>query len=169
MHDYFHGCGNLDLDKGLALIGKFGVGKTTAFRVFHEYLKTKYPFNANLFIVSSVEDLINELNENDWVNKKHTNNLKIDARGGIYKDPKHILINEFGFQYGIKSYGTDVNELIEAWLMKRYDIFQQHKKVVHITSNFSKKEIEAKFHAKIVDRFKEMFNFIEFKGESLRK
>jgi DNA replication protein DnaC len=168
LHQYFHGQGQLDQNKGIALTGTYGVGKSTIFRVFHEYLRTKYPFNSNLFIIISIEDLISELNENDWVNKKYTNNNKEDMRGGKYNDPRHILVNEFGFQYNIKSFGTDVNELIEAWLMKRYDIFQQQKKLVHITTNFSKKELESKFHPKIVDRFKEMFNFIEYNGKSMR-
>lgn len=167
MFDYFHG--KLDTRKGIALFGNFGAGKTTAFKVFHTYLKTRYPFTSNLFVISSIEDLISELNNQNWIDRVLTNNKKTDPRGGSYNDPKHVLINEFGFRYNIKNYGTDVNELIEAWIMKRYDIFQQFGKVVHITSNFNAKELEEKFHTKIVDRFREMFEVKEFKGESLRK
>jgi DNA replication protein DnaC len=170
LHCYFHGQqGALDLNKGVALVGEFGLGKTTAFKVFHEYLKTYYPFNPNLFVVSSVEDLMNELNSSEWVNKKLTYNIDQSARGGNFKNPRHVLINEFGYMYAIKNYGTDVNQLIEAWIMKRYDIFQEFRKVTHITSNFSRMEISKNFHPKVVDRFKEMFNIITLEGKSLRK
>lgn len=169
LHNYFHGIeGEIDLNKGIALVGKFGVGKTTAMRVFHNYLKIYFPFHSNLFVFSTLEDLISELKCNDWTNKKLTYNLKETPSGGLYKDPRHVLINEFGHSYNIKSYGSDVNELIEAWIMKRYDIFQEHRKVVHITSNYGKKDLKEMFSEKLVDRFKEMFHFVELKGESKR-
>lgn len=170
LHSYFHGNEDeIPLGKGIALGGKYGVGKTTAFRVFHTYLKTVYRFTDRLFIISSVEDLIAELNQHTWINQKLTYNNVEDPRGGVRYNPRHVLINEFGYMYNIKSYGTDVNELIEAWLMKRYDIYQQYGKVVHITTNFDTDAISSNYHAKLVDRFREMFHFVEFPGRSLRR
>ena len=109
------------------------------------------------------------MSEKDWINRKLTYNTITAVTGAVKRQPKHVLINEFGYQYDIKHFGTDVNELIEAWLMKRYDIFQDYKKLIHITSNFGIKDLQANFHPKVVDRFREMFNFIELKGKSFRK
>ena len=158
-----------DLNKGIALIGTYGIGKTTVFRIFHEFIKQTWRFCPNLFIVSSVEDLSAELNQKSWLNEKLTYYIHENSVGYNEKKPKHVLINEFGYQYKIKNFGTDVNELIEAWLMKRYDIFQEYKKLTHITSNFGMKDLESNFHPKIIDRFKEMFNFIPLEGKSFRK
>lgn len=177
LFNYFHGIEykdcctehGLNLNKGIALVGAFGVGKTTAMRVFHSYLKTTMRQNPNLFVISSVEDLINELQDKDWIKNKLAYNTRENSAGGIDFRPRHVLVNEFGYKYDIKKYGTNVNELIEAWLMKRYDIFQEHRKLVHITTNFGTKELKDNFPPKIVDRFREMFNFIELKGSSLRR
>ena len=170
MHNYFHGIeSQIPISKGIALVGDYGVGKTTAFKVFHTYLKTYFRFTENLFVISSVEDLIAELNHSDWIEKKLTYNYNRDPRGGIAFNPKNVLINEFGYIYDIKNYGTNVNELVEAWLMKRYDIYQQYGKVVHITTNFGTRGMKDNFHEKLIDRFKEMFHFVPFHGKSLRK
>ena len=167
---YFHGQkGTFNLSKGIALNGVYGVGKSTAFRLFHEYLKTVFPFNENMFRIISIEDVINEMNDKNWINGVLTMNELENVRGGKERKPIHILVNEFGYQYGIKNYGTDVNEMIDAWLMKRYDIFQQYRKLTHITTNYGTDELKKMFHPKIIDRFREMFNFIEVNGKSLRK
>jgi len=167
---YFHGAeGNLNLDKGIALVGKFGVGKSTIFNVWHNYLKSYYPFNKNLFVITSIENIIDDIKKDGYINRIYCNNMKQNAIGANFIDPKHILINEFGHNYNIKSFGTDINELFEAFMMVRYDIFQKYKKVTHITTNYGTDELESKFHPKLVDRFKEMFNIIELKGNSFRK
>ncbi len=170
MWNYFHGKkGNLDLNKGIAIAGSFGTGKTSAFRIYHEYLRTVFPFNENMFRISSIEDVIKEVSEKNWTDKVLTYNVDINVKSIEVRKPVHVLVNEFGYQYNIKNYGSDVNELIEAWLMKRYDIFQQYRKLTHVTTNFGTDELKEIFHPKIIDRFKEMFNFIELKGESFRK
>lgn len=159
---------SLDPEKGLALIGKFGVGKTTIFNVFHRYLKETFPVCENLFIVSSIEEIANE-DDRSFIDSKYLYNVKQNERGANYRDPKNVLINEFGHEYNIKKYGTDINEIIEMFIMKRYDIYQQYGKVTHITSNLDLKMLKNSLHPRILDRFKEMFNFVEISGESRRK
>ena len=167
---YFHGNeSELDLNKGICLVGKYGVGKSTIMNIFHSYLKTHFPFNKNMYVISSIEEIIDDIKKDGYVNRLYCYNMKENVRSVGFREPKHILINEFGHNYKIKSYGTDVKELFEAFMMVRYDIFQKYRKVTHITTNYGTKELEQKFHPKLVDRFKEMFNIIELKGESFRK
>lgn len=168
--NYFHGYEyNLNLDKGIALMGVYGVGKSTIFNIWHEYLRLYHPFCENLFINSSLEEILEDISEHGYMNRKFVFNIKEDSSGAKSHNPKHILINEFGQQYDIKTYGTDINQLFESFMMKRYDIFQQRKKVTHFTTNYGANELENLFHPKLVDRFKEMFNIIELKGTSFRK
>ena len=170
LFNYFHGLeGKLDLNKGVALVGVYGVGKSTIFNIWHEYLRKYYPFCPNLFIISSVEDINSDVSKEGYLDRKLVYNIKSNSNGAKFKDPKHLLINEFGHSYNIKSFGTDINELFESFLMKRYDIFQQQNKVTHITTNYGTDDLKKNFSEKLIDRFKEMFNIIELKGESFRK
>lgn len=168
---YFHGDPetNYNLNKGIALIGKFGVGKTTIFANFHRFLCHAYPFNVNLFRISSIEEILDSLTSHNWSNEIYGNNIKSNARSGMVKSPIHLLINEFGHQYDAKSYGTNVNEQIEMFMMVRYDIFQAFGKVVHITSNYDATAFRKQLHPRLYDRFKEMFNVVELKGNSFRR
>jgi len=167
---YFLGIpGELSLNKGVALVGVYGVGKSIIFNIWHEYLRKLHPFNQNLFIISSVEDINSDIAKDGFLDRKYCYNVKFNCNGVTIKDPRHLLINEFGHRYEMKSYGTDINELFESFLMKRYDIFQQNKKVTHITTNYGTNDLKKNFSEKLIDRFKEMFNIIELKGESFRK
>ena len=168
--NYFHGIeGNLDLNKSIALIGAYGVGKSTIFNIWHEYLRKYYPFNANLYKISSLEEILDDIRKEDYVKRVYCYNKKENTQGLNTSKPIHILINEFGFDYKIKSYGTDINELFEAFMMVRYDVFQKYKKLTHITTNYGTDELKSIFHPKLIDRFKEMFNLIELRGKSFRK
>ena len=125
--------------------------------------------NPNLFRIASTEDLLKIFDKKDWTNDVLLYNIDQNMYGVNYARPVHILINEFAYQYDIKNYGTDVKQFIEAFIMKRYDIFQSHGKLLHVTMNFGGKELRKNFHDRIVDRFREMFNVIELPGESFRK
>ena len=158
-----------DLKKGICLTGTYGVGKSSIFNIFHEYLKLNFPFNNNLYRISSIEDLISNSKNEDFLNSLFLLNIKENEVGAKKANPINILINEFGHKYDMKIYGTDVNEFIDMFLMKRYDIFQQYGKLTHITTNFDAKQLKGLFHPKIYDRFKEMLNIIPVTGKSLRK
>lgn len=167
--NYFYGRKKeLDLDKGIALIGKYGTGKTTIFNIWHEYLRIYHPFCDNLFINTSLEEILDDISQQGYITRKYVYNLDV-LHDKTLLNPRHLLINEFGYKYNIKTYGTDINELFESFMMKRYDIFQQRKKLTHITTNFGTNDLKEIFHPKLVDRFKEMFNIIELKGESFRR
>jgi len=51
--------------------------------------------------------------------------------------------------------------------MIRYELFQERDAITHATSNYYPGDLKC-FDDALLDRFKEMFNFIELKGDSFR-
>jgi len=157
------------LNKSIALIGSYGVGKSTIFRIIHRWLEAMQLKNPNSFRISSTEEVINLFQSKDWLHDVLVLNVNENISGVSVPGPIHILINEFAYHYDVKHFGTDVREFIEMFMMKRYDIFQEHGKLTHVTMNFGINELKKNFSARLSDRFREMFNMIELKGSSFRK
>jgi hypothetical protein len=159
------------LNKSIALTGLYGVGKSTIFRIIHRWLEVVKIQNPNSFRISSTEEVINIFQSKNWLDDVLILNKTENSYGGGVGIPKpiHILVNEFAYPYDVKHYGTDVKEYIEMFIMKRYDIFQQYRKLTHVTMNFNVKDLDKNFSPRIIDRFREMFNIIELKGKSFRK
>ena len=79
----------------------------------------------------------------------------------------NLVIDEFGREpCPTKYFGTEMN-VLQFLLQLRYD----HRKtsVTHITTNMQLEDIADRYGAYVADRCLEMFNFIEFKGESYRQ
>jgi len=162
---------DIDRGKSIILMGPYGIGKTIAFRIIHRMLELRYPDpseRVNTFRETSMEEIINAMRSDDYLDG--TLFYGIETVDGIrLRKPLNILINEFGVEYSGKHYGTPIHELIDQFLMKRYEIFQVNKKLTHATMNFNADELKSKFDKRLIDRFREMFNFIPMKGESFRK
>jgi hypothetical protein len=159
----------ISLNKSIALTGTYGIGKSTIFRIIHKWLEMIQFRNSNTFRISSTEEIINIFQQKDWIDNVVLLNMTENIAGVRIPKPIHVLINEFGYMYDVKSYGTNVQEYIEIFIMKRYDIFQEYGKLTHLTTNFSVDQLKNNFPPRIFDRFREMFNLIELKGASFRK
>jgi hypothetical protein len=159
----------LSLNKSIAITGSYGVGKSTIFSIIHRWLEWITLRNPNTFRISSTEEVISILQQKDWMSDVLVLNHNENLYGLNTPGPIHILVNEFAYQYDVKHYGTDVKQYMEMFIMKRYDIFQQFGKLTHVTMNFDSKSLDKNFSPRIVDRFREMFNVIELKGNSFRK
>jgi hypothetical protein len=171
-----------DLSKGIGITGSWGVGKTTIFGAFHEYLAIMCPvdYNPNTFRITSMDEIVDSLRnktKSEAFRSLYLLNTIENTDGTSKPNPIHICINEFGVRYDILDYGTDINELIDTFLMHRYDIFIKFGKVTHMTTNYGAKDLEKIFgkgseklpDIKLPDRFKEMWNMKHLKGESFRK
>jgi len=168
---YFNGVAHkYDLNKSIALCGTYGVGKSILMRIFQEYMRKKVNGygHPNIYRIISIEDVIKYMSEPNAIDSEILYNYHIKLDRPVRR-PANLMINEFGYNYNGKSFGTEYRELIEMFIMKRYDIFQEYGKLTHVTMNLGPKELEDTFEEKIVDRLKEMFNIIPFDGESYRK
>lgn len=160
----------MDICKGIGLIGKYGSGKTTLFKLIHEYLHKTAPGSVNTFKITSIDEIIqNMMSSDNYMDGVYFFNVKAGINNEQIRKPIHLCINEFGVQYDIRRYGSDVNDLIDSLMMRRYEIFQQYGKVTHITSNFGTAEFEKRFPERLVDRFREMFNIVKLEGKSFRR
>lgn len=153
---------NLNLNKGILLIGKPGVGKSAIFQILKMYLKhiTNNIRKSNLFRIESIESIKDEYKKSGNFNKYNL--------CGLYNRGLNLLINEFGVNYNEKIYGSNFQELFNSFLMRRYEIFVSYNKMTHATSNFDTVELSEIYDKVIIDRFKEMFNIIVLDGNSFR-
>ena len=158
---YFLGLeGKLNLNKGVYLVGEYGVGKSTLMKIYRQWLADWWPFSGNGFMITSVEEIIEYYKKNNNLDK-FTTNYNEDK----WPDPKHLLINEFGKEIKDKIYGTEASHIMNNLMMLRYDLFQNQGKLTHITSNsmpFSDEKA-------LMDRYVEMFNVVKINGNSFRK
>ena len=155
----------LDYDKGWFLFGSIGRGKSLTMRLMHEYLRSVakrfpqyYKKNKNRF-------------GNDWKSASVITNLY--AKDGLPKlgpmlEINHTLfIDELGREpIPASNYGTRMN-VMQFVLQMRYDI--RSYSMTHVTTNLSLDDVAKVYGVYIADRCIEMFNFIEFRGESLRR
>ena len=156
---------NLDYNKGLFLFGAIGRGKSLTMRLLYEYLKDvakRYPEyyskNSNRF-------------GKDWKSASVIANLYandgLPELGPMLKPYHPLYIDELGREpIPASNYGTRMN-VMQFILQMRYDI--RSYSITHVTTNLSLDEITEVYGVYIADRCLEMFNFIEFRGESLRR
>lgn len=149
-----------DLGKGIYLTGDFGVGKSTLLKAYRQWLADWFPFRGNGFTITSVEEIVEHYKKHGSLDKYVNDTIESG-----FNNPRHLLINEFGKPIKEKIYGTEAAQIINSLMMMRYDLFQNNKKVTHITSNFMPSSEEKA----LVDRYVEMFNVIPIKGQSFRR
>ena len=144
-----------DLNKGLLLVGDVGTGKTEAFNVFREMFRRSDRF----FKVVSCRQIIRDYT----VNGANT----LNAYGRDSK--KTVYFDDLGLEeVNVKMYGNTANVMSEI-LLDRYDNFKRYGVQTYATSNLGAKEFGDIYGDRMRDRMREMFNFIEIKGESFRK
>ena len=160
---YFHGeFGTLDQNKGIYLFGEFGCGKTTIMMLFSKYLAHYFPFSQFGFANFSTEEVIET-----YMFEKEGKEMKRYLYSPYSDKPRAICFHEIGKELNEKHYGTDIDQVINRLMMRRYELFQGFGKKTHVTSNFRPEKLKC-FDSAVLDRFKEMYNFVEWKGKSLR-
>lgn len=156
---------NVNYSKGFFLYGSMGRGKSMTLLLLQQYLKNvqaRYkdvdlPFDYRL--------------RGDWTSASLiANQYAAEGLPGLddlIKPGRCLFIDELGREpIPASNFGTKMN-VLEFLLQMRYD--NRRRSVTHVTTNLSLKKISEIYGAYIADRCLEMFNFIEFKGKSLRR
>lgn len=157
---------DIDLNKGLALLGNVGVGKTHIMAFFFQNQLQSYV----MVNCRKIEGL--------WVEEA---SMKDKPAQGVIARYSGLIqgavnSNPFGhIQLGIcfddlgtetspsKAYGEEKNVLAEI-LMNRYETMPFSQ--THVTTNLSAHDIGLKYGTRLRDRFREMFNVITFPNEA---
>ena len=165
---YFHGnTGTFDLNKGIYLFGEFGAGKTSIMGLFSEYLAKYFPFSQFGFSNHSTEEVIEYFKSGTDERGNKTNSIEKFVFSSYSGKPFQTCFHELGKELNEKYYGTDMDQIINRLMMRRYEVFQKWGTRTHATSNFHPSTLKC-FDSAVLDRFREMFNFVEWKGKSLR-
>ena len=152
----------LDYEKGLFLYGPLGRGKSMTLQAMRQYMNSvanRYDFMREDYRLKAWWKTASEL----------ANIYAADGQPALiqYADPYvNLVIDEFGREPNPASYyGTKMN-VLQFVLQLRYD--HRRTSVTHITTNMTLDDLEPRYGDYVADRCKEMFNFIEFEGDSLR-
>lgn len=153
----------LDYNKGFCFYGDIGLGKSMTLQALRQYRNGLVSRNE-----SKREDF---RMKGTWLKaaSELANIFSVDGQPALVKyttDEINLIIDELGREpRPAKYFGTELN-VIQFVLQLRYD--HRRDSVTHITTNLKLEDIAQKYGAYIADRCLEMFNFIEFKGASLR-
>jgi hypothetical protein len=153
----------LDYNKGFCFYGDIGLGKSMTLQALRQYRNG---------LVSRHENKREDFRmKGTWLKSASelANIFSVDGQPALIKytsDEINLIIDELGREpRPAKYFGTELN-VIQFVLQLRYD--HRRDSVTHITTNLKLEDIAQKYGAYIADRCLEMFNFIEFKGASLR-
>lgn len=136
---------NIDLTKGILLIGKVGCGKTSLmdiFRILH-YRDFQYAIHAT-------REIAKEFNINGYT--------VLNKYGKMHKI---VCFDDLGVEQNIKHFGNECNTMAEI-LLSRYDLMKYSGIITHATTNLNADELEVLYGNRVRSRLREMFNLISF-------
>lgn len=170
MNDIFRWCimddtGRYNPDKGLWLYGDIGTGKTTMLEIVKRFCRYYRPWQDSdgsgryfvpySFRISNAVKVCDDFSRHGYAG--------IDT----YIDSTRQAFDELGSEsVAVGHFGT-VQNVFQYILQRRYEM--RHTGFTHATTNMELSEISQRYGARIWDRCKEMFNFVEFSGASWRK
>lgn len=142
---------NINLNKGLLIIGPVGVGKTSIMNLMslHTALSQRFKtYNCRSLALQFSQE----------------------GPGILYKfclpeyssSPiNNICFDELGAETNFKYFGSDCNIMSEI-LLSRYDHYINHNHITHIISNLNIEEIELRYGSRVRSRLRQMVNLISF-------
>lgn len=152
----------LNLNKGLFLTGKTGVGKTVHMKLVRNLLhikerfKTKHCQQIAMEYMADGSPILMKYGRNyiDYYDKNMIN--------------QSYCFDDLGTEEQVKHFGTGTNVLAQIILM-RYELFQSHRVQTHFTSNLSAPQIQGFYGERVRSRLREMCNWIEYSSDSKDK
>ena len=165
---FFYACNRphqttLDTNKGLLLFGSVGTGKTTLLYAVRQFLLDTT--NSSFKVYNVANEVVTHYSKCGDIDKFITD---IDIATG-----KRTIINMAFDELGrepipANHYGTKMN-VMEQIIQARYSHFTTMRAKTHFTTNCTVEDLKTLYGGYIVDRLKEMCNWITFVGQSYRR
>lgn len=144
-----------DLERGLLVLGGFGVGKTAAMEICSIYSLIKQ--NNKYFALYDSDTIIDRFSNNGRVSIREFDNWG------------DICIDELGEDTGKHIYYGSPDDPVEVLISRRYNQFKSNGFRLHGISNLDVNMLQNRFSPKIYDRMCEMFNLLVLEGSSWRR
>ena len=142
----------IDLNKGIYLHGPIGSGKSTLLEIMRDFMKLRNPRD-KFGIWPTMQVCLQYTGQGLNAIGEHATETRGYDELGVEPVPAN-------------HYGTQLN-VFEQLLQWRYNSRKIYK--THITSNLPPEFISQLYGARVADRSREMFNFIQLDGPSFRK
>ena len=152
----------INVNKGLFLSGRTGVGKTIHMKLIRQFLGYKDRFKMKACQQVSLE----YMDQGSPVLMSYGRNF-VD-----YVDQNTIntsyCFDDLGTEDEVKHFGTQTNAMGQVILM-RYNLFQTRQVLTHFTSNLTADQIEKHYGERVRSRLREMYNWIQYNADSKDK
>lgn len=143
---------NIDLNKGILLIGPVGSGKTSIMNILRQFL-----FREEYYLIKSARDIAFEYQKEG-----------IDTIQKYGKQQRALCIDDLGVENNTKFYGNECNTIAEV-LLQRYELLTNFKIKTHATTNLNADELEELYGNRVRSRLRSMFNLISFPKDTVDK
>jgi len=159
-------------DKGLLIIGTYGNGKTTVMKTFEHIFRNIKGLSFKGYSANDVVTMYERCN--DSVTKAELN-FKINSGSRFFDDVKterevsnYGKVNIFKDIFEIR-YSNRITRKNDIEIINKTHITCNYKEGFEGNVKLSIEEFYDRYGARVYDRMFDMFNIIEFKGESFRK
>ena len=143
----------LDLSKGILLVGPVGCGKSTLMNICRFLLAAD-----KRHTVKSCRDVSFEFAREGYETiHRFSKGAFTPYRG----EPKTYCFDDLGSETKVQHYGNDCSVMAEI-ILSRYEFFHAYQMITHITTNLNSTEIETRYGLRVRSRMRELFNLIAF-------
>lgn len=150
---------DLNPNKGIALMGNIGNGKTTLLKAFSLNPIQKY----NVIPARTIVD------QYDMEGKEAILRFSSPSKSKFYKNEiTGFCFDDVGLEEKGKHYGKQVNVMEEVFLNLYDKKGLINFNVSHFTTNDTHEELQGKFDPRVIDRLKDMYNFVALNETSKR-
>jgi len=135
---------DMDIDKGILLSGPVGCGKTSLMKLMKHLVPHLRPYE-----VIPCRNVVFSFN--------HIGYKTIED----YGNTQFFCFDDLGIEPIGRYFGKDCNVMGEI-LLSRYDLFLNHKRKTHATTNLNAQELEDRYGERVRSRMRQLFNLVAF-------